>query len=177
MSKIFGFFISGIVTWSIAATAAEPAQQTPPPPVATKATYLITGLHCPPCTRTVESSLRKVKGVRSVTVNWKSKNARIEFDENALPAQKLAQAIAGTPHMMGGDMQYGGWLVLKVPKLDDDAAAKQVKEILSKVAGVKRVATYPTQHSVGVEFDAKGDLTSRELIEALDGAGIKADNF
>jgi periplasmic mercuric ion binding protein len=58
----------------------------------TKATFLVTGLHCPPCTSTVQSSLSRVKGVKSVTVNWNTKNAKIEFDEGVLPAQSLAAA-------------------------------------------------------------------------------------
>jgi copper chaperone CopZ len=144
---------------------------------ATKATFLITGLHCPPCTRTVESSLAKSKGLHSIKVDWKTKNARIEFDEEVLPAQRVAQLIAATPHMMGRNMRYGGWLALKVPDLKDDATAKQVKDALRKVEGVKQVATYPKQHSVGVAFAAKGALTSAQLIEALNKAGIKAENI
>src|SRR5450631_2341961 len=66
-----------------------------------KATYVVTGLHCPPCTKTVESSLRKMKGIHSINVDWTSKNAQIEFDESVLPAQKVARLIADTPHMMG----------------------------------------------------------------------------
>src|SRR4051812_33733303 len=59
----------------------------------TKATFLVTGLHCPPCTTTVQSSLARVKGVKSVTVDWNTKNAKVQFDESVLPAQALAAAI------------------------------------------------------------------------------------
>src|SRR5262245_3500641 len=78
----------------------------------TKATFLVTGLHCPPCTSTVQGSLSRVKGVQSVSVDWNTKNAKVVFDESVLPAQALAAAIEGTPHMMGGGMRYGGWLAL-----------------------------------------------------------------
>src|SRR4051794_10457540 len=61
-----------------------------------KATFTITGLHCPPCTRTVQSSLAKVPGVKSATVDWKTKSAKVEFDESKTSAQKLAQLVAGT---------------------------------------------------------------------------------
>jgi copper chaperone CopZ len=144
---------------------------------ATKATFLITGLHCPPCTRTVESSLSKVKGIRSVKVDWKTKNARVEFDESVLSAQRVARTIAGTRHMMGKNMHYAGWLALKVPDLKDDASAIKTKEVLTKVDGVKQVAAYPAKHSVGIAFNAKGDLTSAQLIDALTKAGLKAENL
>ncbi len=159
------------------AAAAEPPQESKRDPETIKATYLVTGLHCPPCTKTVESSLRRIKGVRSATVDWKTKQARVEFDEAVLPAQQLARLIAETPHMMGGDMQYAGWLALKAPEVKDDATAKRAKEALGELEGVKRVAAYPAQNSVGVLFDAKGEVTSRQLVEALKAAGFEAEPF
>ena len=142
----------------------------------TKATFLVTGLHCPPCTKTVEGSLAKTKGVKSVSVDWRTKNAKIEFDEAVLPAQALAQKIAGTPHMMGGGMRYGGWLALKVPSVKDDASGKAVKEALANVEGISQVAPYPAQHSVGIAFSGKGQITSQEVIDLLAKAGIEASN-
>lgn len=167
----------GLALLAIGATAAaQDATNSQEREESTKATYLITGLHCPPCTRTVESSLRGIEGIRSVKVDWRTKNARLEFDESVLPAQKVAHLIAGTSHMMGGNMRYAGWLALSVPEMKDDATGKQVEDALTKVKGVKRVVAYPLQHSVGISFDAEGELTSRELIDALSAAGIKAEN-
>src|SRR6267142_7205817 len=79
------------------------------PAGSTKAIFQIIGLHCPPCTNTVQSSLSRVKGIKSVAVDWNAKNAKVVFDENVLPAQSLAAAIDGTPHMMGASMHYSGW--------------------------------------------------------------------
>jgi len=143
----------------------------------TKATFLITGLHCPPCTSTVQNSLARVKGVKSVAVNWNTKNAKIEFDEGLLPAQALASAIDATPHMMGGGMKYGAWLAMKVPSISDEPSGQKVKEVLSKVEGVKTVAVYPAQHSAAVLFAGKGTLSSRQLTELLVKQGIEATNF
>ena len=145
--------------------------------LSTKATFLITGLHCPTCTRTVEASLSRVKGVKSISVNWQTHNAKIEYDEAVLPAQTLASAIAGTPHMMGGGMRYGGWLALKVPSITDEASGARAKEALSKFEGVSSVAVYPKQHSAAVLFGGKGSLSSQQMIEALAKKGIQASNF
>lgn len=139
-----------------------------------KADYVITGLHCPPCTKTVETSLQHAKGIRSISVDWKTKNAHVEFDESVVPAQKVAGLIADTPHMMGGKMHYGGLLVLKVAQIKDEATAKPVKESLAKVKGVERVLAYPKQHSVEVQFATKGEVTTKQLIEALKAVGLSA---
>jgi copper chaperone CopZ len=144
------------------------------PPSATKATYSITGLHCPPCTRTVESSLKRVKGVKTAKVDWNTKTAKVEFDESVLPAAQVAQWIATTPHMMGGNMHYTGWLSMKVPELKDEASAAKVKSALESQKGVKRVVVYPVQHAVNIEFAADGKVTTQQLIDAVKEAGVVA---
>ena len=110
-------------------------------------------------------------------VDGRSNNAKVEFDETSVSAQKLAQLISTTPHMMGGNLRYGGWLALKVASITDAASGKPVQEAASKIAGVKQVTVYPAQHSIGVLFDNNGNLTSQQLIDALDKAGIKASQF
>jgi copper chaperone CopZ len=150
----------------------EPAA-TPKKPALSKAKFLITGLHCPPCTSTVEGSLRKAKGVQSIKVDWNTKNAVIEFDESVIPAQKVAKQIAATPHMMGNDMKYGGWLALKVAGVEQEETAAKAKEALGKVKGVAKVAVYPKLGSVGVAFTADGKVTIQELLSALEAAGLK----
>ncbi len=138
------------------------------------ATFLITGLHCPPCAGTAAGGVRGIKGVKTVSVDWNTKNAKVSFDESVVSAQKIADAFARTPHMMGGNMQYGAWLALKVDGVKDEATAKKAKDILSAVKGVSRVAVYPAQESVGVAFAAEGKLNSADLIAALNDAGLKS---
>ena len=143
----------------------------------TSATYVMTGLHCPPCTQVVEKSLSAAPGVKSIKVDWETKNAKVEFDESKLPAQKVSQLIAATPHMMGASMHYGSWLALKAPDVKDDATAKNAKEVLGKVAGVKAAEAFPAQHIVEVQFASEGKTTTSDLIDALAGAGIKAETY
>lgn len=172
MHKFSAFAMLGMLVLASEAMAQQAKEGTKTE--TTKATYLVTGLHCPPCTSTVERSLQGVKGVRSIKVDWKTKNAQVEFDEMVVPAQTIAQRIGQTPHMMGGNMRYDGWLALKVPDVKDESKAKQVKEALSKIKGVRQVATYPKQQSIGVQFGPEGKVTSRQLIDTLEEAGFEA---
>lgn len=169
--------LAGVLIFSFASLIAVRAPGEEPAKKPTKATFLITGLHCPPCTRTVEASLKRTKGIKSVSVDWRTHNAKIEFDESQLPAQSLAQLISSTPHMMGRGMQYGGWLALKAEGVKDEKTAESAKTALMKIPGVVKVVVYPAQESVGVLFDAKGKATSAELVAALEEAGVKAKNL
>src|SRR4051812_29403749 len=89
---------------SILAVAEEQGQHSGANQKTVKATFLVTGLHCASCTDTIEKSLKMANGIRSISVDWKTKKARVEFNEAILPAQKVAQLVANTPHMMGPDM-------------------------------------------------------------------------
>jgi len=144
---------------------------------ATAETYMITGLHCPACTKTVEASLSKTPAIQSINVDWKTKDAKIEFDESKVSAQQVAQLIAATPHMMGPSMHYDGWLVLKTPDVKDDASAAKAKGALQKIAGVKSVNGFPDKHLVEIQFTADGKTSSQQLIDALSAVGLKAENF
>lgn len=146
-------------------------------PNETKATFLLTGLHCPPCTGTVQGTLTRANGVKGAKVDWRTKAARVEFDESVLPAQVLANTIAATPHMMGGRMRYAGWLALKAPSVTDEASGQLLKDALAKVEGIKSVAAYPEQRAVAVQFATEGKLTSQQVIDALAKAGIQASNY
>jgi copper chaperone CopZ len=142
-----------------------------------KQTFVLQGLHCPPCTSTVESALKQVDGVQSAKVDWKTKNAWITFDEGVISAQQVAQKIAATPHMMGRGMHYEASLALKVPGLKDDAAAEKAKAALAEVPGVGAVYAYPQQESVAVRFGGTGKATTVDLIAALKMAGFDAAPF
>jgi cation transport ATPase len=134
-------------------------------------------LHCPPCARTVESSLRALNGVRAARVDYATKSAKIEFDEHTAPLQLIASTIASTPHMMGAGMNYGSRLALSVPDLKDEATAKTARNALAATPGVASVTPYAAQHTVSVQFDGGGKPTTAELIAALRKAGLTATTY
>ena len=139
-----------------------------------KATFQLSGLHCPPCTATVEKSLKSVKGVKSCKVDWATKNAQVEFDEQLITAQEVAGKIAATPHMMGAKMHYGSSLTLRVAEIGGTGNADKAKAALAKVKGVSTVTVDTKQKSVAVAFAAQGALTTTQLVDALKTAGLEA---
>jgi copper chaperone CopZ len=110
-------------------------------------------------------------------VDFKDKDATVAFDEKVISAQEVARAMSTTPHMMGRNMQYGGILLLSVRGVKEEATAKKATDALSKVEGVSKVTLYPKQEAVGIEFSGKGKVTSKQLIEALEKAGLKGARY
>jgi copper chaperone CopZ len=144
---------------------------------ATTATYVVAGLHCPPCTRTVESSLGRTKGIKSAKVDWVAKSAKVEFDENIITAAQVADTLARTPHMMGGGMKYSGTLALSVPAIQDQETGKAATGALEKLPGVAKVTAFPASHTLTVQFKDRAKLTSAQLIEALNQIGMHGKTY
>ena len=176
MRLFLGFVAAAAAAWGSIASAQDGNNQ-PPKADVVNATYMVQGLHCGPCATTVQRSLKKVKGVKSIKVDFKTKAATISFDEIAISAQEIARALSDTPHMMGGDMQYGGALVLSVASLKHQAIGQKARDALSKVEGVSKVTLFPKQEAVSVEFSDKGNVTSKHLIEALNEVGLKGRHY
>lgn len=172
MKRFLSLAVIGLLAVANVLRADEPVKDS-----ALKATFSITGLHCPPCSRTVEFALAKVPGVKSAKVDWKTKSAKLEFDEAKTTVQGVMSAIAATPHMMGSDMSYGSFLALSVPEMKDETSAAKAKEAISKVKGVMKVSAYPQQHTLSVQLVAGNDVTTKQLIEALAAVEIKATTY
>lgn len=57
------------------------------------ATYRIKGMHCASCANIIEKSLSKAPGVSSVSVNYGTEKARLEFDATQTDVSKLSKHI------------------------------------------------------------------------------------
>lgn len=110
-------------------------------------------------------------------MDFPTKKANIKFDEKIVSAQEVARAMSYTPHMMGPNMQYGGMLVLSVEGLKNKANGKKASAALSKVKGVGKVIVDPRQEAVGIQFTGKGKVTSKQLLDALEKAGLTGSQF
>ncbi|HEV3138043.1 MAG TPA: hypothetical protein VGZ26_09060, partial [Pirellulales bacterium] len=78
---------------------------------------------------------------------------------------------------MGGGMKYSGSLALSVPAIRDKDTGKAAADTLRKLAGIAKVDVFPSTHTLTVQFKDGGKLTSSQLVDALDQAGIKAKTY
>ena len=97
----------------------------------------VLGLHCEGCVEPVEQGLRKVQGVQSAELEFKTGIARVRYDETQVALSQVVLALPKIPHAMGprSGMKYEGRLLLTLAKGD----AKKVVQALQKVKGVAKV--------------------------------------
>jgi copper chaperone CopZ len=176
MRALFIVATVGMLALSIQATGQELKKQ-PAKGELTKAVFWVPNQHCMECATALEGSLKKVAGIKSTAVNFPTKWATVEFDESLISAQEVSRAMFQAPHAMGGNMRYGGFLMLSVPDAKDKAIQTKATTALGKVEGVAKAAYYPQTKAVAIQFTDKGKVTSTELIKALEDTGLKAMQF
>lgn len=59
-----------------------------------KRVFPIIGMHCASCKTLIEETVREIKGVKSVRVNFSTERMTVEYDESAVSVKDLMSAVA-----------------------------------------------------------------------------------
>lgn len=65
-----------------------------------KKTIQMEELVCPMCAQKIETALKKVEGVESVTVLYNASKAKVEFDETKTGVDELVRVITGLGYVV-----------------------------------------------------------------------------
>ena len=137
----------------------------------TRATFTIHGLRTPEDALQLERILLGCRGVLRADVRSKSHSAKIEFDEEIVPAQTVARLI--TDHMPNERAErLAASILLKVPSIRNERTSQLPIHILHKVPGVERATVHLGQQAIEVRLKVEGNLTTQDLMRALAVEGI-----
>lgn len=125
----------------------------------------IAGMTCASCAGRVERALGKVAGIRAVSVNLATEQARVEAPGDSLPA--LLQAVENAGYsvpVQSVELTIGGMTCA--------TCAGRVERALNKVAGVRNASVNLATERAHVELLGQADPT--QLINAVTQAGYSA---
>ena len=125
----------------------------------------IDGMTCASCAGRVEKSLAKVPGVRSVSVNLATEQARVEAPAESLPA--LVEAVQQAGYSVPAHS-----LELDISGMTCASCAGRVEKALAKVPGVKSVSVNLATERAHVEL--LGQVEPGLLLNAVTQAGYGA---
>jgi len=72
-----------------------------------KATFIITGMHCVNCAKTIENSLKYYDGIINATVNFASEKLYVDYDPNKIDVVKIKEAVKKTGYTAEDDRTSG----------------------------------------------------------------------
>ena len=125
----------------------------------------IDGMTCASCAGRVEKALTKVPGVRSVSVNLATEQARIEAPVDSLPA--LVEAVKQAGYSVPAHS-----LELDISGMTCASCAGRVEKALARVPGVKSASVNLASERAHVEL--LGQVDTALLINAVSQAGYGA---
>ena len=125
----------------------------------------IAGMTCASCAGRVEKALAKVPGVRSVSVNLATEQARVVAPADNLPA--LVEAVQQAGYSVPAHS-----LELDINGMTCASCAGRVEKALAKVPGVKSVSVNLASERAHIELF--GEVDANVLINAVSQAGYGA---
>ena len=138
-------------------TAPVPLSATPPPASDTQADVPIQGMTCAACVRRVEKAVRKVDGVRDVSVNLVSNRATVTFDAGETRLDAIEEAIRAA----GYEVPSAG------PAIDDGA-----RSAAEERAAAMEKAEEAEQRSIRRDFAIAAALSVPLLVIAMSHGAI-----
>ncbi|MBU0963176.1 MAG: heavy metal translocating P-type ATPase [Nanoarchaeota archaeon] len=125
-----------------------------------KTTISVSGMHCASCVQTIEKSLKKIKGVKNVNVNFASEKAYIEHDEN-VKKEEIEKTIKNSGYSIARELII---LKLKVIGMDNPHCVGIVGSALEKLKGVKEKELLMNEKAT-IKFDPS--ITTKESIQKI----------
>jgi Cu+-exporting ATPase len=151
-----------------------------------KETYKIQGMHCASCVATIEKVLSKTNGVHSVSVNYATESALIEFDENIVSESGLAKVVDGAGyHLIISDAKINlprksevidngntKTISIKVMGMDSPHCAIVVEGAIEKLSGIINTDVDFSNSRAKVVFDSSlVDINT--IFKVISDAGYK----
>jgi Cu+-exporting ATPase len=122
-----------------------------------KVSIPITGMTCVSCTKTIESSIKKVKGVSKASINFAAEKAYVEYDPSLTKIEDFERAIEGAGyHVPKEALKEKGkqsTLKLKVIGMDNPHCVGIVGSALDKLDGVESKDLLVTEKAT-ITYDA-----------------------
>jgi len=131
----------------------------------------IEGMTCVSCAANIERSLKKVKGVKNASVNFSTKTAEINFDENSANEKELFDVIVKEGYTPIDTSLRS--VEFKVVGMGSEHCAGVVKNALERLKGVREVQTNYANNSANIKYE-DGTIRISDMKKAVDDAGYEA---
>jgi Cu+-exporting ATPase len=134
--------------------------------------FLISGMTCASCVRTIETSLSKLDGVEKASVNLMTEEAEVVFDQNLVNSQKIIDRIDSVGYK-GEEKSESTKLDLDITGMTCASCVRTIENSIKKVEGVNLATVNLTTEKAHVEYDSS-HVSTRTIIDAVEKVGYGA---
>ncbi|GMF25068.1 unnamed protein product [Phytophthora fragariaefolia] len=141
-----------------------------------KVTLLIAGMTCNSCAHTVEGALKRIVGVVSVSVNFATEKAVVQFDKDITCSQVLVNAVEDIGYnasCMSEEKSQRGDIVLLIGGMMCGSCSNSIETLLINTEGVLSASVNLATGKAAIRYD-KTMIGIRTLIESVEAIGYEA---
>ena len=137
-----------------------------------KKNFRIEGMHCASCASKIEKAIKKIKGVKEASVNFATKKAYVEVDENKDNEIIKAVSIAGDYKAVSEqestrDKDRENTIsTFIIPGLDNPHCAMTIENALKKVNGIKNIELNINLHKAKIIYSAEKGKVRKAIEDA-----------
>ena len=137
-----------------------------------KKNFRIEGMHCASCAYKIEKAIKKIKGIREASVNFATKKAYVEVDENKDNEIIKAVSIAGDYKAVSEqestrDKDRENTIsTFIIPGLDNPHCAMTIENALKKVNGIKNIELNINLHKAKIIYSAEKGKVRKAIEDA-----------
>ncbi len=136
----------------------------------TKTVLEIEGMTCASCARRVEDTLRKTKGVASVSVSLPAEKAFVEYDPNVTDVNSLIKAVDSTGYSATPAGQRMKIITANITDMTCMSCAQTIEKALSSTPGIHEANVNFAASKVTISYDPSV-ASIDDMKAAVDGAG------
>ena len=117
--------------------------------------FVITGMSCANCARSIESALAATEGVHTAVVNFASEKARVEYDPDRVDDDRLREIVRGLGYDARPEFEAdaAGQVTLRVEGMTCAGCAATVQHTLQEAPGVAEAVVNFASETVALTFD------------------------
>ncbi|MCY9696166.1 heavy metal translocating P-type ATPase [Paenibacillus alginolyticus] len=134
-----------------------------------KSDYLIGGMDCPSCALTIEKSVKTIKGISDVQVNYNTGRMKVVYD-NEKALDLLSDTVTKLGHTIEEVQKKGKGKVYVIEGMDCSSCAMTIENHLKSLPSVTSVSV---NFSTG-KMMAEHDISVEDVIKEISKAGYKA---
>ncbi len=139
-----------------------------------KAKLRLGGLTCASCVSAVENAVKKMPGIKAISVNLMTEMAEVEFDPQAVDVEDIAKKIEDVGYEAEPvEEKTGNVITLNVGGMTCASCVAGVERAIKKLDGIISASVNLTTERAVVEYDSRL-VQPRDIVEAIEAVGYEA---
>ena len=135
-------------------------------------TFNITGMTCAACAQRVERTVRKLPGIKEANVNLATEKLFVEYDETALQAQTITEAVAKIGYGAQVKTENAN-VTIPIGGMTCAACSQRVEKAIKKLDGVVSASVNIATEKATVMYDPRRVRVSA-IKQTIEKAGYQA---